>query len=50
MMKKEVKNIDKKIIDNIKALAIDMIDLAGSGHPGIVLGSAPIYIHYMQGI
>lgn len=41
-MKKEVKNIDKKIIDNIKALAIDMIDLAGSGHPGIVLGSAPI--------
>jgi transketolase len=41
-MKKEVKNIDKKIIDNIKALAIDMIDLAGSGHPGIVLGAAPI--------
>lgn len=42
MGKKEVKNIDKKIIDNIKALAIDMIDLAGSGHPGIALGAAPI--------
>lgn len=41
-MGKEVKNIDKKIIDNIKALAIDMIETAGSGHPGIVLGAAPI--------
>jgi transketolase len=41
-MGKEVKNIDKKIIDNIKALAIDMIDVAGSGHPGIALGAAPI--------
>lgn len=41
-MAKEVKNFDKKIIDNIKALAIDMIDVAGSGHPGIVLGAAPI--------
>ncbi|HHT38341.1 MAG TPA: transketolase [Mollicutes bacterium] len=41
-MAKEIKNIDKKIVDNIKALAIDMIDTAGSGHPGIVLGAAPI--------
>lgn len=41
-MKKEVKNIDKKIIDNIKALAIDMIEIAGSGHPGIALGAAPM--------
>lgn len=41
-MGKEVKNIDRKIIDNIKALAIDMIDTAGSGHPGIALGAAPI--------
>ncbi|MDD2203233.1 MAG: transketolase [Bacilli bacterium] len=48
-MKKEVKNIDKKIIDNIKALAIDMIDVAGSGHPGIVLGAAPtIYTLYAR--
>ena len=35
-------NIDRKIINNIKALAIDMIDAAGSGHPGIALGAAPI--------
>lgn len=41
-MGKEGKIMDKKIIDNIKALAIDMIDAAGSGHPGIVLGAAPI--------
>lgn len=41
-MAKDDKNIDKKIIDNIKALAIDMIDAASSGHPGIVLGAAPI--------
>src|SRR5574344_1797798 len=30
------------IINTIKMLAIDMIDAAGSGHPGIVLGDAPI--------
>lgn len=34
--------IDKKIIDNIKKLGIDMIDEAKSGHPGIVLSAAPI--------
>jgi len=34
--------IDKKIIDNIKMLGINMIDSAQSGHPGIVLSSAPI--------
>lgn len=39
-MDKKSKNIDKKIIDNIKALAIDMIEVAGSGHPGIALGAA----------
>ena len=31
-----------KIINSIKLLGIDMIDAAGSGHPGIVLGAAPI--------
>ena len=31
-----------KIIENIRALGIDMIDEAKSGHPGIVLGAAPI--------
>lgn len=34
--------MDEKIINQIKALGIDMIDQAKSGHPGIVLGAAPI--------
>jgi len=34
--------MDREIVNNIKSLAIDMIDKAGSGHPGIVLGAAPI--------
>lgn len=33
---------DYKIINNIRALAIDMITNAQSGHPGICLGAAPI--------
>lgn len=33
---------DLNIVNNIKMLGIDMIDHAGSGHPGIVLGAAPI--------
>ena len=33
---------DLKVINNIKALGIDMINEASSGHPGIVLGAAPI--------
>lgn len=33
---------DNEIIANIKSLGIDMIKEAGSGHPGIVLGAAPI--------
>jgi len=34
--------MEKRIIANIKTLGIDMIKNAGSGHPGIVLGAAPI--------
>ena len=34
--------MNKEIINNIKSLGIDMIKEAGSGHPGIVLGAAPI--------
>lgn len=34
--------MDNEIIANIKSLGIDMIDEAKSGHPGIVLGAAPI--------
>jgi len=38
----EIGEIDQeKIIDQIRALGIDMIDEAKSGHPGIVLGAAP---------
>lgn len=35
-------SLDMKVINNIKALGIDMIESAKSGHPGIVLGAAPI--------
>ena len=34
--------LDIETINSIKVLALDMIDKAGSGHPGIVLGAAPI--------
>ncbi|MDD2378133.1 MAG: transketolase [Bacilli bacterium] len=34
--------MENRIINNIKALGIDMISEAGSGHPGIVLGAASI--------
>jgi transketolase len=37
-----VNNDANNIINTIKLLAIDMIDVANSGHPGIVLGAAPI--------
>lgn len=40
--KKDVNPLDKKVVDNIRGLGIDMISEAGSGHPGIVLGAAPI--------
>ncbi len=38
----EVENDIYRIIDNIRGLGIDMIREAKSGHPGIVLGAAPI--------
>lgn len=34
--------IDNEAINSIKVLALDMIDKAGSGHPGMVLGAASI--------
>ena len=33
---------DKRMINDIRSLALDMIHEAGSGHPGISLGAAPI--------
>lgn len=33
---------DKKVLNNMKALAIDMITEANSGHPGMVLSAAPL--------
>ena len=33
---------EKRLIDDIRLLALDMINEAGSGHPGIALDSAPI--------
>ena len=42
-MKKKVDDImNNKIVNNIKSLGIDMINKAGSGHPGIVLSAASI--------
>lgn len=39
----DINEINKqKIIDQIRCLAIDMIDNANSGHPGIVLDAAPM--------
>lgn len=41
-----------RIIDQIRCLGIDMINEARSGHPGIVLGAAPIlytlYAHHLR--
>ena len=33
---------EEKIVNQIRVLGIDMIHEANSGHPGIVLGAAPI--------
>lgn len=43
---------EEKIVEQLRALGIDMIHEAGSGHPGIVLGAAPIvytlFAHHLR--
>ena len=34
--------MNERIINNIRSLSVEMINEAGSGHPGIALGAAPI--------
>ena len=33
---------ERKMVNEIRLLALDMIDNAGSGHPGIALSAAPM--------
>lgn len=42
MGKHNMKNVSELVINNIRMLGIEMITEANSGHPGIVLGAAPI--------
>ena len=48
----EAEKNEERIVDQIRALGLDMIYEAGSGHPGIVLGAAPIlytlYAHHLR--
>ena len=40
---------EQRAIDDIRLLALDMINEAGSGHPGVVLGAAPtLYTLFMK--
>ena len=44
--------IEERIVNNIRALALDMIKEAGNGHPGVVMSAAPLiytlYAHHLN--
>ena len=45
--------MDREVINNLKCLALDMINRAGNGHWGIVMSAAPlsytVYAKHMNG-
>ena len=51
-MAKSGPSLSKTTVNNIKALGIDMITNAGSGHPGVVLSAAPalttLFAHHLR--
>lgn len=44
------KKIDNLAADNIRALAISMVEKANSGHPGGAMGAQIFYTFYTQNI
>jgi transketolase len=39
---KDIDKLDEKCINTIRFLAVDMVEKARSGHPGLPLGAAPM--------
>ena len=50
--RKESNPFDKKVVDNIRGLSIDVINEAKSGHPGVALSAAPalcmLYMNHLK--